>query len=59
MSTKWNAYLATLPRLGPAEVAAVKEIVERHLAWLSSDYPRVDEAHYQIQQDLDVLTDKP
>ena len=54
---RWSDFLAAMPRLTEEQIAAVKEVVDRHLGWLAIDYPKVDDAHYQIQTDLDALKD--
>ncbi len=56
MSKRWNDTLAAMPRLTPAQAAAIKDIVDYHLTSLVSDHPPVDDAHYQIQEDIDEIT---
>jgi hypothetical protein len=51
--------VADMPKLTPAQAEAVKQVVDYALCHLSSDYPKVDEAHWEIQRDVDRMTVKP
>ena len=53
---KWRDHLALMPRLTENQATAIKDIVDRHLADMSFDYPKVDDAHFEIQRDIDALT---
>ena len=62
MSTKpkrWHERVADMPRLTAEQIEAVKDIVSYHLQSLIFDHPRVDDAAYGIQQDIDDLKAKP
>ncbi len=50
---RWNVVVAEMPALTKEQTEAVKKIVDYHLCHLVSDFPKVDEAHYEIQRDLD------
>ena len=50
---RWSDVVAEMPELTPAQITAVKDIVDYWLSGLISDHPPVDDAMWHIQEDLD------
>ena len=52
----WLDKLNGMPRLTAEQRAVIQEIIDRHLGWIAIHYPNLDDAIYNLQNDLDSLT---
>jgi hypothetical protein len=49
--------LAKMPRLTAEQCEAVKDLLDYHISALVQDYPRLDDALYDVQRELETLVD--
>ena len=47
--------MTTPVTLTAEQISRILALIDRRMAWLAADYPKVDEALYALQQDIEVM----